>query len=153
MTLAMLSLIGLIAISGLTLVFFMALKNQNRKINLLQSQLAANEFQLNDLLVNLHQQNQEITAVNDNVSQNFAETSQVSRQLEHRIKTLQQDLLTMKDIIEQQNSLQPEDKLYSRALKLAALGADVDEIVQECGIPLAEAEMLLAVHQHNQSHS
>lgn len=41
---------------------------------------------------------------------------------------------------------QPQDKLYSRASKLAALGADVEEIMRECELPRAEVEMLLSVY-------
>lgn len=74
------------------------------------------------------------------------ENEQVSKQLEHRIKTLQTDFTDYKNFIESTQSQQPEDKLYSRALKLVKLGADIEEIIRECDIPRVEAEMLLAVH-------
>ncbi|SIN75930.1 DUF2802 domain-containing protein [Salinivibrio sp. ES.052] len=34
-------------------------------------------------------------------------------------------------------------RLYSRASKMVELGADVDELMQECDLPKAEAELLL----------
>ncbi len=34
-------------------------------------------------------------------------------------------------------------RLYSRASKMVDLGADVDELMQECDLPKAEAELLL----------
>lgn len=57
------------------------------------------------------------------------------------ITQLQHDLTDL-------NNQSPQDKLYSRAFKLAALGADVNEISQTCEIPLAEAEILLSIHQN-----
>jgi uncharacterized coiled-coil protein SlyX len=74
------------------------------------------------------------------------EHQQVSQQLEHRIKVLQGQLKDQLQMIEQHNAQQPEDKLYSRAQKMVLLGADVDELVVECDLPKAEAEMLVALH-------
>ena len=53
--------------------------------------------------------------------------------------------------IEQLLNQQPEDKLYTRAQKLVELGADIAEIMRECDIPRAEAEMLLSVHRQKAS--
>lgn len=44
---------------------------------------------------------------------------------------------------------EPADKLYSRALKLVSKGADVQELMEECELPLAEAEMLIAIHRQH----
>ncbi|WP_298768962.1 DUF2802 domain-containing protein [uncultured Shewanella sp.] len=40
----------------------------------------------------------------------------------------------------------PQAKLYSRAMKMVSLGADVEELIQECELPKAEAELLLRLH-------
>jgi hypothetical protein len=40
-----------------------------------------------------------------------------------------------------------QDKFYNRAFKLAAKGASLEEIMNECELPRAEVEMLLSVHQ------
>ncbi|MGN1394158.1 MAG: DUF2802 domain-containing protein [Succinivibrionaceae bacterium] len=48
-------------------------------------------------------------------------------------------------LADKQNDMQlqdPNSKLYVRAKKMIELGADIDEVVQECEIPKAEAEML-----------
>jgi uncharacterized membrane protein len=74
------------------------------------------------------------------------EHQQVSQQLEHRIKVVQGQLKDQLQMIEQHNAQQPEDKLYSRAQKMVLLGADVDELVVECDLPKAEAEILVALH-------
>ncbi|MCG7588110.1 DNA repair protein [Photobacterium proteolyticum] len=43
--------------------------------------------------------------------------------------------------------LDPDGKLYSRASKMVELGADVDELMEECDLPKAEAELLLRLQQ------
>jgi hypothetical protein len=46
----------------------------------------------------------------------------------------------------------PENKLYSRAVKMVELGAGVEEIMAECELPKAEAELLLSLHKHRSGH-
>ncbi|KDM93077.1 DUF2802 domain-containing protein [Photobacterium galatheae] len=41
----------------------------------------------------------------------------------------------------------PEGRLYSRASKMVELGADVNELMKECDLPKAEAELLLRLQQ------
>ncbi len=43
--------------------------------------------------------------------------------------------------------LDPDGKLYSRASKMVELGADVNELMEECDLPKAEAELLLRLQQ------
>ena len=51
---------------------------------------------------------------------------------------------------EQQKSMHlfdPESKIYSRAMKMVHLGASLDEIMLECELPQAEAELLFNLHK------
>ncbi|MFD1006829.1 MULTISPECIES: DUF2802 domain-containing protein [Oceanisphaera] len=41
----------------------------------------------------------------------------------------------------------PQGKLYSRAMRMVQLGADIDEIMSECEMPRAEAELLISLHR------
>ncbi|MCQ8877867.1 DUF2802 domain-containing protein [Pseudoalteromonas shioyasakiensis] len=41
----------------------------------------------------------------------------------------------------------PDAKIYSRAVKMVELGADIEEIIRECELPRAEAELLMSLHQ------
>jgi septal ring factor EnvC (AmiA/AmiB activator) len=41
----------------------------------------------------------------------------------------------------------PDAKIYSRAVKMIELGADLEEIMKECELPRAEAELLMSLHQ------
>ena len=45
----------------------------------------------------------------------------------------------------------PDSRLYSRASKMVELGADVNELMRECDLPKAEAELLLRLQQMHHS--
>lgn len=51
------------------------------------------------------------------------------------------------DIEQEMTVKTPENRLYSRAVKMVELGAGLDEIMNECELPKAEAELLMALHQ------
>ncbi len=40
----------------------------------------------------------------------------------------------------------PQSKLYGHAMKMIELGASIDEIIAECDLPRAEAELLVSLH-------
>lgn len=74
--------------------------------------------------------------------------------LEQFQQTLQQQQQAIASEIEQLNEHQqqiqlfdPESKLYNRAMKMVQLGAGLDEIIRECELPRAEAELLISLHQ------
>lgn len=50
---------------------------------------------------------------------------------------------------QQMSYVDPESKIYSRAVKMVELGADIDEVIRECELPRAEAELLFSLHQNN----
>ena len=144
------NLLNLVAIAIVMLVamLLLALKNRfTRQIDELQQQVQGQELQLVELQTLLaHNQSQlEINLQQSAEAQ--LENEQVSKQLEHRIKVTQEQFASQFQTIEQLLHQQPEDKLYSRAQKLVELGADIAEIMRECDIPRAEAEMLMAVHR------
>ena len=41
----------------------------------------------------------------------------------------------------------PDAKIYSRAVKMVELGADLEEVIRECELPRAEAELLFSLHK------
>ncbi|GAA0789915.1 MULTISPECIES: DUF2802 domain-containing protein [Pseudomonadati] len=51
------------------------------------------------------------------------------------------------ELIEETSQQDPQAKLYSRAVKMIALGADIDELMRECELPKAEVELLLRLHK------
>ncbi|AYV39273.1 DUF2802 domain-containing protein [Aeromonas veronii] len=57
---------------------------------------------------------------------------------------------TMQQVNERQQELtmqDPERRLYSRAAKMVELGADLDEVMSECELPKAEAELLISLRK------
>ncbi|WP_238786811.1 DUF2802 domain-containing protein [Ferrimonas lipolytica] len=44
----------------------------------------------------------------------------------------------------------PDAKLYNRGMKMVELGADVEEIMKECELPKAEAQLLVTLHRRGQ---
>ncbi len=54
-------------------------------------------------------------------------------------------------LTEKHNTLEMNDadgRLYTRANKMVDLGADLHELMEECDLPKAEAELLLSIKKH-----
>ncbi len=137
-----------LALSLLVLVFFFFyFRSSKEKIAVLNMQIQSTNLQVSELkaFYNKLQEDFEATAeVNENA---IRETYQVSQQLEHRIKQLQNKLAEQQQLFSQWQETQGQDKFYNRAFKLAEKGADIEEIIKECELPRAEVEMLLSVYQ------
>lgn len=64
-----------------------------------------------------------------------------------RLKSLE---VAMQQIYDRQQELtmqDPERRLYSRAAKMVELGAELDEVMSECELPKAEAELLISLRK------
>lgn len=68
-------------------------------------------------------------------------------QLDANIANVNQQLQALADKLQALELNEPESKIYSRAMKMVQLGADLDEIIRECELPRAEAELLYNLHQ------
>ena len=137
----------------IVLFFYLLILLNNKKNNVrfsaLETQIESYEFIINEIKIALQQQQSEVKAKDKTLQDWQVEHQQISQQLEHRIKVLQEKLSKSNETIAQIQQQQPEDKLYSRAQKMVKLGADVDELVRECDLPYAEAEILIAMHKRN----
>jgi hypothetical protein len=133
----------------LLIVLFYRQKTDFHCINKrLQTQIEAQEMLLNELQSMQQTLNTQLFDLKGNLTSQHLENEQVSNQLEHRINVVQKENAVQKQLLDQFQNQQPQDKLYSRAFKLVELGADIEEVVRECDIPLAEAEMLISVHRN-----
>jgi hypothetical protein len=145
--------VPIIAVAALVIAFFciiifISVMRANKKaLIVLQNQVQASNILIDELQAANEQFKSGFGAHVNKFEQFSLENIQVSKQLEHRIKVMQGLVASQQDQITQLQEQQPEDKLYSRAFKLAALGADINEIMQECELPRAEAEMLMSVYQ------
>lgn len=93
--------------------------------------------------VELQQKNESFKQTNQT---QFLENEQVTKQLDARTKNLQTKIVSLEESIQRVQNEQPEDKLYRRALKMVELGADIEEVMSECELPRAEAELLFSIH-------
>ncbi|AWL11301.1 hypothetical protein HMF8227_00805 [Saliniradius amylolyticus] len=63
-----------------------------------------------------------------------------------RVKQLTVQLEELKQQQRELAEMEPESKLYSKAVKLFQNGAGIEEVMQECELPRAEAELLFNLH-------
>lgn len=109
---------------------------QQQLLTLLSTQLEACQQQ-NSITQN---ETEELRAGVIGVGQRVLELQEQSERLMQQVFQLQeqQDAIALSD---------PESKIYSRAMKMVELGADLEEIIRECELPRAEAELLYHLHQ------
>lgn len=48
-------------------------------------------------------------------------------------------------------NMEPENRLYSQASKMASQGASVEELIEDCDLPRAEAELLISLHKKTEN--
>ncbi|WP_416305752.1 DUF2802 domain-containing protein [Neptunicella sp. SCSIO 80796] len=67
----------------------------------------------------------------------------VGQKVQDLVKQLQETQARQDELKDQD----PESKLYGQAARMAQQGATTDEIMQECELPRAEAELLIQLHK------
>ncbi|KAA1160138.1 DUF2802 domain-containing protein [Pseudoalteromonas fuliginea] len=95
------------------------------------------------------------------VMQQLKDTSEQTHILRSEVSELQTGLLSIgkrvldveqqhQELVQQQAAQKyddPDAKIYSRAVKMVELGADLEEVIRECELPRAEAELLFSLHK------
>ncbi|WP_252733497.1 DUF2802 domain-containing protein [Pseudoalteromonas sp. C2R02] len=113
------------------------------------------------IIVFLFLSNKKVKILNSDLDKRFSDLKQQNTILRSEIDELRGGLLNMgkrilqqeklsQELSENQQALQysdPDSKMYSRAVKMVELGAQLDEVMKECELPRAEAELLLSLHQ------
>ena len=64
----------------------------------------------------------------------------------NKIKELAVQVSQLADKIEELQLLDPETRLYTQANKMVIAGASIEELMEECDLPRAEAELLFAMN-------
>ncbi|MGL4206715.1 MAG: DUF2802 domain-containing protein [Aeromonadaceae bacterium] len=67
-----------------------------------------------------------------------------------RIGELEKGILTVAERQQELVQQDPDGRLYSRAAKMVELGAGLEEVMAECEIPKAEAELLISLRSVKQ---
>lgn len=136
--------VGLLALSIILLMWWVNRRlGQNNNNTELERRLeyAVRQWQQSQLEV--EELRAGIIGVGQRVLQLETALKQFSHQTEQQLVALteQQQAIALTD---------PESKIYSRAMKMVQLGADLEEIMRECELPRAEAELLYNLHQAKQ---
>lgn len=127
----LISLVGTGIALILVLVLFNAFKRINQQASEL-SQLTDQQQVIKKRIVSLDNQQEEVR------SATYAMVSRI-KQLESDLQQLQSEQQT---IVEQD----PQSRFYSKGMKLVSQGASVEEVMAECEMPQAEAELLFNLH-------
>jgi predicted PurR-regulated permease PerM len=112
----------------------------------IQQQLHLLKDQLNASLQQTvkHQQQKLNTVEQENIEQ-----YRLIQRMDGEITKLQQHSSALTRQLQELQLSDPEVKLYQQAKKLIASGTSIDELVESCGIPRAEAELLYSLHQQS----
>ncbi|MZG55907.1 DUF2802 domain-containing protein [Photobacterium lucens] len=84
---------------------------------------------------------------NERLSKEFNELRAGTMGMSHKLADMSHQLEVVEDRQTEIMMNDPEGRLYSRASKMVELGADVHELMNECDLPKAEAELLLRLQQ------
>ena len=90
----------------------------------------------------------ELIKTRDSSKKKFGELQSVSLGTGQKLIELERKLVALNEVQQEMRVQTPEKKLDSRAVKMVELGAGIEEIMQECELPKAEAELLLSLHKH-----
>lgn len=119
------------AVAFVLLVFLLGVLRSKRT----QRQVAENSRQqhrhLERELQKANKQLLEVRSVVVGLGQKVSEQEDIIQHLVGRIKDLEQ--------------ADGDGRLYSRATKMVQLGADLNELIEECELPKAEAELMLSL--------
>jgi hypothetical protein len=133
------------AASALLVVFVLwQHKKQNEEQVALSRQFALAQEQLQLLSAEL----EEIRAGLIGIGQRVLKVEQQQRALSLQVDEIVDSQLQLAEQQQKIDMFDPESKLYSRAMKMVQLGAPLEEVMRECELPRAEAELLYNLHKN-----
>jgi predicted nucleic acid-binding Zn-ribbon protein len=125
-------------------VIYLWFSRQYRQLSQLQAQLEKRlDYNAQQLEQSQHEV-EELRAGLIGVGQRVLQLDTALTGLDRQLSAAMQELSDKQQALE---LAEPESKIYSRAMKMVQLGADLDEIIRECELPRAEAELLFSLHQ------
>jgi hypothetical protein len=133
----LLSLIALI-VSIVCLTFLMLLFKRNR--TQLETLVSQNNS-LSELSKKVHDLNE---ALHEIRSGNYGVSGRV-KELVQQVDNLQ---ATQQGLVEKLVEQDPQSRFYSKGAKLISQGASLEDVIRECDMPAAEAELLFNLHNN-----
>jgi|SRR5690554_1489695 len=147
--------LSLAALVGLLVVLFAVMRGREDQAKLLalfeqlrtdrsakeQQQILADKFaSIKKQFAMLGKQIAECDDSNDELKQQFS-------QLSHRHTAFEQQMLRQQEAIQEVAEQDPESKFYQRAARLVQQGASLEEVMEACELPRAEAELLYNLYK------
>lgn len=71
--------------------------------------------------------------------------------LGRRLSPIEDRLNALEEMLVNVQQQDPDARLYSRAMRMVELGANIEEVIRECELPRAEAELLYTLHRQPSS--
>ena len=121
------------AIALVVLLFVLALFRIKKSQQLMADHWRQQNRHLDKELQTATKQLLEVRSVVVGLGQRVSEQQDLIQHLNERISELEQE--------------DGDGRLYSRATKMVQLGADVNELIEECELPKAEAELMLSLQK------
>ncbi len=139
--------INSIIVLSISLIIILAFNQLLRKVARADSKIDELKTQLGELSEQVviyenitHRQQQQLTELNKTLTACFSPIEDLEKQIEQVDSKVQ---LIQSEIDSESN----EQKLYGRAKKMIEMGADIEELISECEVPRAEAELLLSLYR------
>lgn len=92
----------------------------------------------------------QLAAVMQQIELSVNNNTEVKQQLDnlaHSQAALEQQILQQQEAIQEVAEQDPESKFYQRAARLVQQGASLEEIMDACELPRAEAELLYSLYK------
>lgn len=88
-----------------------------------------------------------VLAANEQFKQQFVELHSGNVGMGKKIQQLESKIRKTEENQQDMVAQAPENRLYTRGAKMVELGATIEELMSECELPRAEAELLLNLHK------
>lgn len=102
---------------------------------------------LDDLAASHSAELSRIEALANSANNQQSEAQARSLVITRHLQSLDEKQTELENQLREQKLQDPSLRLYQRAAELVKQGASIDEIIEACDIPRAEAEMLMMVHR------
>ncbi len=116
-------------------------QREERIAQSLQHQLALEQLRL------LNAEIEEIRAGFIGIGQRVIALEQQQRSLSNQQSEVAENQAQLAEQQQKIDMFDPDSKLYNRAMKMVQLGAPLEEVMRECELPRAEAELLYNLHK------
>lgn len=118
------------------------LQKTNTDLDEVRNEMMTASVQHQQSIVTLKQQQQEVLQHLEQVVGSLSTLAEQSNEF-------RQDYEQVKHQVQLLKSESSEQKLYGRAKKMIEMGAEIEELMLECDVPRAEAELLLSLYKNN----